>query len=392
MKTVAVIAEYNPFHNGHLRQLEYVKNTLKADRILVIMSGNFTQRGENAVMDKFTRATHAINAGADIVVELPTVFSLANAEIFATGAVKILSDLNIVDELCFGVESGLAEDYLKAGKIMLQESKELKNLIKEELESGVSPVKARFNAIKRANLEGFDEKLISSPNNILGLEYAKAVIKTGATFSLKTLTRDNIHNEKTLKKGITSATSIRESLKKKKTQALKKSMPLYVYKDLPIKPYDFSEVLMAKIYTEKREDMAGILDCTEGLENRIKALTKDNINLETALEKITTKRYTLSRVKRIITANLLGIKEKLVFKALETPLYAKILAVSEDKKDMISLLSEKSKIPILTRKKDFSEIKKTASLVLEIDILANDIYNLVSKNRTNEFYTKIIKK
>ena len=109
MKTVAVIAEYNPFHNGHLRQLEYIKKTLNADRILVIMSGNFTQRGENAVMDKFTRATHAIKAGADIVIELPTVFSLANAEIFATGAVKILSDLNIVDELCFGVESGSAD-------------------------------------------------------------------------------------------------------------------------------------------------------------------------------------------------------------------------------------------------------------------------------------------
>ncbi len=391
MKIVAVIAEYNPFHNGHLYQLNKIRQEFNADKILVIMSGNFTQRGENAVMDKFTRARHAIFAGADIVIELPAIFSVANAEIFASGAVKILKDLNVVDSLCFGVENGTAEEFLNAGQIMLKESKELKSLIKKELETGVSPVKARYNAIKKANLTGFDEKLIATPNNILALEYAKAVIKTGANFNLLPIVRDNIHNDTRLKKGITSATSIRASLQKKKTGALKKCMPKFVYKDLPKTPYDFSEILMAKLYTEDAENLAQILDCTEGLENRIKALIKDNINYGSALEKISTKRYTLARIRRIIVSNLLGIKEKLVFKALDTSLYAKVLAVSENSKDLISLLNEKSDIKILTRKKDFAEVKKQAQEVLNIDVLANDLYNLTSKNRTNEYFTEIVK-
>ena len=111
MSVCALIAEYNPFHNGHLRQINYIKNTLKADKIVVIMSGAFTQRGEPAVLDKHTRASHAIKAGADLVIELPTVFATANAEIFALGAVKTISQIPAIDTICFGVESGDTENY-----------------------------------------------------------------------------------------------------------------------------------------------------------------------------------------------------------------------------------------------------------------------------------------
>ena len=390
MKICAVIAEYNPFHNGHLKQINYVKENLGCDKLLVIMSGNFTQRGENAVMDKFTRATHAIKAGADMVIELPTVFATANAEIFATGAMKILNDLNCVDKLCFGVESGDVTDYLSAAKAMLNESKQLRQLIKEELETGVSHAKARFNAVKRAGLADLSEEIISSPNNILGLEYAKAKLKLSSPIELMPMIRTGDHNSTVLLKGITSASSIREQLKIKKVGKLKTNVPPFVFADLPEVPYDFSSLFMAQIYKNSAEDMAQICDCTEGLENRIKALTKDNTSLISALDKITTKRYTYARVKRIITANLLGITEKLIFKALDGDLYCKILAVKDDAKDMITYLCNNSKIPVLTRKKDYSEVKKIGVEALKIDELANDLMNLVSGKKQNEYQMLVI--
>ena len=177
MSVCALIAEYNPFHNGHLRQINYIKNTLKADKIVVIMSGDFTQRGEPAIMDKHERANHAIKAGADLVIELPTVFATANAEIFALGAVKIISQIPAIDSICFGIESGDTESYFSLAKAMLNESKEFKQLLKQGLDDGLSLAKAKFNAVKALNLSSADEKLISTPNNILALEYIKAILK-----------------------------------------------------------------------------------------------------------------------------------------------------------------------------------------------------------------------
>ena len=130
MKVCAVIAEYNPLHLGHLKQIEYVKNVLKAEKIIVIMSGNFTQRGEPAILDKFTRSKLALLAGADLVIELPTVFACNNAEVFAKGAINILNGLNVVDGICFGVESGSAEDYMLLASLLSNESKEFKKELK----------------------------------------------------------------------------------------------------------------------------------------------------------------------------------------------------------------------------------------------------------------------
>ena len=131
MKICACIAEYNPFHLGHLKHIEYMRYTLGAEKIIVVMSGNFTQRGEPAVLDKFTRARHAVLAGADLVIELPTVFATANAETFATGAINLINSLGVVDGLCFGVEGGSKFEYLTLAKAMLNESREYKKALKD---------------------------------------------------------------------------------------------------------------------------------------------------------------------------------------------------------------------------------------------------------------------
>ena len=383
MKICGIIAEYNPFHLGHLRQIDYVKNVLGAEKIVVIMSGNFTQRGEIAILDKFTRAKHAVIAGADLVIELPTVFATANAEIFAKGAINILSSLEIVDGICFGVESGSSEDYMSLAKAMNNETKEFKKFLKEKLDSGISLAKAKFETLKILGGE-FNESLISSPNNILGLEYVKAILSAKNDIKIFPLVRDNCHNDKTLKKGITSATSIREVVKQGKPKKTKKSLPPFVFRDLEKYPFDFEKLCLASIITAKSEDLAKILDCTEGLENRIKALSKDNHLLEQLVDKVSTKRYTKTRVQRIILSNLLGIEKDFVFDCLSSKLYAKVLAVNSENKDIIPLICANSSIPILTRKSDKNQLKKTALSCFEKDVLASDLFSLVSQKKVNE--------
>ena len=384
MKICAIIAEFNPFHLGHLKHLDFVKTTLGAEKIIVVMSGNFTQRGEPAILDKFTRARHAILAGADAVIELPTVFATANAEIFARGAVNIIDSLNVCDGICFGVESGNENAYYSLALAMNDESKEFKKSLKEHLDKGVSLAKAKFLALKDTSNEEFDESLISSPNNILGLEYTKAILKRESGLAIYPMLREGDHNDKALKKGITSATSIRDKVRNGEKRKVKGNVPPFVYKDLEEYPFSFDKMIMTKLLTTSTDELSKILDCTEGLENRIKALSKDNHSVETLVEKTSTKRYPQTRIRRILISNLLNIKSSFVFDALEHKLYAKILAVNSDSKDIISLLKEKSSIPLLTRKSDASVLKKTATKCFEIDTLACDLYSLATNTKLNE--------
>ena len=390
MRVCSTVAEYNPLHAGHLKHIEYMKNTLGAEKIIVIMSGDFTQRGEPAVLNKFTRAKHAVIAGADIVIELPTVFAVSNAEIFAKGAINIIDALNIADGLCFGAESGNKEDFLALASAMNNESKEFRKLLKANLEKGVSLAKARFETVKALYGGSLDESLISSPNNILGLEYTKALLKNKSRTEIFPMFREGDHNDTALKKGITSAASIRQFIKAARIKKLKKYLPAYVYKDLKDYPYSFDKITMSALVTATAESMRASPDCTEGLENRIKALSKDNRTVDDLVERATTKRYTSARIRRILTANLLRIKKDFTEDCLASPLYAKVLAANADSKDLLAEICQKSSIPVLTRKSDAAELRKTAAECFELDALANDLYNLAAGENNNENYILFI--
>lgn len=389
MKICACIVEYNPFHLGHSKHLDYIKNVLGANKIIAVMSGNFTQRGEPAVLDKFTRARHAILAGADMVIELPTVFATSNAEVFAKGAVSIIDSLGICENLCFGVESGTTENYIRLASALNDESKEFKKLLKENLETGVSLAKAKFNTVQ-ALYGDFDESLISTPNNILGLEYTKALLSLNSPTEIAPMLRTGDHNDKTLKKGITSATSIRQILKTGAIKKLKKNVPSFVFPDLKDYPYSYEKLAMASIVTKPAELIEKCPDCTEGLENRIKALAKGNLNLDALVDKVTTKRYTETRIRRIINANLLGITKDLVSDCLKAPTYAKVLAINEKSTDLLSLVSATSKIPLITRKSDTLSLKKTALKCYQLDELSTDLYNLITDDNKNHNQMLII--
>ena len=391
MKICFAVCEYNPFHNGHLYHLDYIKKEIKPDYIVIVMSGNFTQRGEIAVMDKYTRATHAIKAGADAVIELPTVFATANAEIFAKGAIKLINCCGGEKHICFGTESGEKTKLLSTAAALLEESREFKKLYKEELKTGVTAIKAKCAALEKMKVENLDFELLKTPNNILGIEYCKAILSSKADVEIHPVIRQGAaYNDDKMYKNLSSAAAIRKAVNDGKRRQIKKCVPDYVFRDLPAKLPDADDLIFFSAIKSTPKELERVLDCTEGLENRIKALTRDADGLDKLVEKIKTKRYTKTRLERILLANMLGIEESFVRKCLNSELYLKILAVNKDKLDVLSAIRGKNDVPVITRKSDCKKLSGVAKDCFLTDVDALEIFDFVAKTKTNEFEMKTV--
>ena len=392
MKFCAVICEYNPFHNGHAYQLNEIREKSGCDKILCLMSGNFTQRGEPAVFGKYTRATHAVLSGADIVLELPAAFAVSPAELFAEGAVHLLSSLPAVTALAFGCESGTKEDFLSAARALLNEDKSFKSALKENLKDGTSYIRARNAALLSTG--DVDEALISSPNNILGTEYCRALLSLGSKIEPLPLPRvGGGYADAEIKRNFSSATALRAVLgdeSKKARKALKNNLPACVFNDLVrYRPLPYGQIALAALLSSSSEAIASTPDCSEGLENRLKSLAKTNPDYSALLSKAVSKRYTLSRLKRILLENLLKIRLKDVRDYLKSPLYFKVLAVK--KAGAEETLAELSGgYPLIARKSDYSLLKKEALACFTTDLFAGDLYNALTGLYENEFQTLFV--
>ena len=369
MKFCSIICEYNPFHNGHLYQLQEAKRRSGADALLCMMSGNFVQRGEAAVLNKFTRAKHAVQAGADIVVELPTVFATSNAELFAKGAISILSAIPCVSSLCFGAENADGNSFLHAADLLNHEPKTVSEKLKANVASGMSYAKARANA-----WEGLlSTDLLCSPNNILGLEYTRAILEKNAAIEILPMERiGSGYNDERLQENYSSATAIRASIQRGVSCA--QNLPEFVQVDLPSRLEDTLDILEKyAVLSRSAEEIATTCDCTEGLEN---ALKKAALLPQTLAETLTSARYTTSRIRRIALQNLLQIEEKLVKESLQAPLYLRILAIRKERSDLLSALSSSS-LPILIRANDKDSLTGVAKKVYERDAFAEKVYDLL---------------
>ena len=388
MKFCAVICEYNPFHNGHKYQLEQIRRMSGCDRVLCLMSGNFTQRGDAAVFDKFTRARHAVENGADAVLELPAAFAVAPADVFASGAVHILSSIPAVSSLAFGCESGARQDFLQAAKATLCEDKLFKSLLKENMKDGTSYVKARTKTVLQLNRD-VDEALLTAPNNILGTEYCRAILAQNSKIEPLPIPRvGGGYADTSLLKEFSSASALRLALKdrgdKKTGKLLKGNLPASVFKDLDqCQETPYKQAAVCALLSSSPDDVMKCIDCSEGLENRLRAMAKSNPDYDAMLEKVVSKRYTLSRLKRILAQNFLGLARKDVRSYQESPLYCKVLAVS--RKDNAEILGELSKgsFPVLARKSDTGALKKEALACFETDVRANDLFSVLTGNFTN---------
>ncbi len=327
MKICGIICEFNPFHNGHAHIIAEARRLTKCDFVVCIMSGQFTQRGEVCRTDKFLKAKHAIYAGADAVIELPAPFAVAPAEIFAKGAVKLLCEMGDSLGLCFGTEKKEAEYFLAVAYNLTIESGNFKKILAEGLSQGMSYIKSYAAAFEAV---GGDPDLISSPNNILGVEYCKAGISCDKLIELKTVPR--------LSGGeYSSAHGIRE--KAANGEDFKAFMPDYAYADFCAATdceARFRQACADGVYFADKENMKRIYGCSEGLENRLKKLTEEyGGNYAVILENATSKRYTSARIKRIMTANLLGLYSDETEKFLKAELPLKVLAVKKECADRL---------------------------------------------------------
>ena len=368
----AIICEYNPFHNGHKFQIDTVKKD--ADAVICIMSGSFVQRGAPAVYDKWTRAEDAIINGADLVIELPTVYATQSAQRFAMGGVKLADSLGVVDMLAFGSECGDIKKLKECAEIL--NSEEFNAFIEKEMKEGTSFPVARTNILK-AHYSHIDDKLISNPNNILSIEYINAID------NIKSKIKPYTHKRNF---DFASASAIREKMDK--NEDVSSSVPTQVRKT-----YDkgiFDALVLHHFRKERLEALQNICDMSEGLENKFKKASQVSTTVEDLAESVKSKRYTRTRIDRIIVNSLLGIEEK---HTEISPQYIRVLAFNERGKSLLSDIKKKSSLPIITKVADAKPDNPDYEVMFEKDLLATDIYStLTNKKAGLDFLTSPIYK
>ena len=400
-KILAVIAEYNPFHNGHLYHLEKSKKIVDPDYSICIMSGNFCQRGDTSIIDKWSKAEIAIKNGFDLVIELPVIYSISSAENFAEGALKILNAFNNVT-LSFGSECGNINVLNKFANILYDEPNEYSTILSHELAKGISYPKARENALmlylndvrKYANV-------LSNSNNILGVEYLKAIKKLRSKVQPITVKRIGTdYNSLKVKDRLASATAIRNLIQN--NEDIVKLVPKTSFEILSENmKYGKTVNGLATfekeiIYTLRKmsvQEIGELQDVSEGLENLIKTAADSCNTLEDLINSIKSKRYTRSRIQRILLYALLDITKKDIQESYKVNPYIRVLGVSNHGKELLSEISKKrSKYPVITSVKKFmdSSNNKVLKNMLSKDILASNIYTLGYDydSKSNLDYTK----
>ena len=406
MSICAVICEFNPFHNGHKYLLDKAKELSGCDYIMCIMTGNFTQRGEPAVVDKQTRAKMALQNGADIVVQMPTYFNSTNAEIFALTGVKIANSFKDVTHLCFGSESGDITTIKELATLLATEPPVFKEQIRKNLNSGYSLGISKMRAIPEVinnkkviftNPEAA-KTLLNQPNNILAVEYVQALIKLKSHITPITIKLLK-HGSNEVNYPVSNATSIRKSIYESKR--------IYnIHKFLPTLAYDalaetlskcsvpnlktFGDLALYKMSTANIFALQQNYDVTEGIENRLIQMARENTDFDTFIELCSSKRFSASRLKRIVINSMLDIRTDFVQKiytVLHLP-YIKVLAV-KDKNSVLSSIKECKSIVVM-RKQDVMLAKKDefAKVLMYTEDRANALYSLlldISKEQKQSF-------
>lgn len=394
MSVLGIVAEYNPFHNGHKYHLDESKKLTGSQYSVCVMSGNFIQRGEPAIVDKFARARMALEAGIDLVIELPTVYALNTAELFSYGGIKILDSLGIVDNICFGSENGTIEELKTIADVLVDEPLEYKNILKKYLSLGLPFPSAREKAIEEYLGEGHYKTLIGTSNNILGIEYLKALKKCNSNINPHLIKRKaNDYNSKEITGDISSATSIRDNIfKTGNIESIKEQVPLSTYKILkenfdmqcgPISKEDFSKTIISIIRKLSVNELTNVFDVSEGLENKIKKSANNTSDIDNLISLIKSKRYTQTRIQRILFHILLGITKDF-YKEAEIaggPQYIRVLGFNENGRQLLNTAKKKSTLPIITKVAHFKNSDNSAlSKMLEYDIIATNLYNLAYNN------------
>lgn len=385
---VGIIAEYNPFHNGHKYHIEQARQLSGSKAAAVVMSGSFTQRGEPACTDKFTRAAWALSNGADIVFELPAVFTLASAERFAKGGVATLGMSGIVGSLSFGAEHADFELLQRLAHMSADESLFLKQRLDFYLSAGKSFPAARAAAY--ADVHGDEEltKAFFSPNNILGIEYIKAIEAGFPSMRVFPVMRRGAEHDSVQPRanGFASASALRAALDECDITLIQSCVPENVCREAmrlittlraPCTAAALSDAFIYAVRKLSLDGLEQLPDVSEGLENAIYREARNNTSYSDFLSAIKSKRYTAARLRRILSCALLGITKEMM-RSYPMPLYLRVLGVKRGSTALLSELSRTSSLPVVTCKADYDALNCEARAMLDIDLFAGELLGMAA--------------
>ena len=395
MKVTGIVAEYNPFHNGHKYQLEFAKEHLSSDYNVVVMSGDWVQRGAPAIYDKYSRAEVALKNGADMVIELPLIYSIASAEGFAKSAISLLNHTGIVNQLLFGGESTDLKLFSKASSILANEPDEFQTTLREKLSQGLSYPLARDYALRSCLT--LPEEFLSSPNNILGLEYCKALLTSDSSITPFVNKRiQNEYHDISIESNFASATAIRHVITKRAIgdesvsdvpELLSHVMPDESVDQasslVPIIREDFSLLLNKALFDNA--EYFNFTDCTDDISNKILNNRNSFESWKQFAELLKSKDLTHTRISRVLSHILLNVTDDLynLGASLDYAPYLRVLGWSKKGSELLPILKENCDIPIITTVSDAKDnLSPRRMQLLQKDIYAADIYSMVVSNKT----------
>jgi predicted nucleotidyltransferase len=380
MLITGIVSEYNPFHLGHAALISQTR-LAGATHIAAVMSGNFVQRGEPAVLSKWARARQALQCGVDLVIELPLPWALSGAEKFAFGSVALLDALG-ADTLSFGSESGNISDLEHAAQALL--SPALHEEIQSELKQGTTFAKARQTAICRL----FDEKtaqLLGEPNNILGIEYLKAAIKLKSKMNPFTMKRIGAeHDAQQTENGIASASHIRSLIQSEGNYAALMPEPAaeilkseIAAGSAPACSDRIERAILAKLRTMSREEFGALPDISEGLENRVYAAARKATTLDEVFDLVKSKRYTHARIRRIVLSAFLNLDSSM---SDGIPPYLRVIGFNARGIEILHSTKFTTKLPIITNSSDILSLDSKAKNMVELEGRSTDLFALCMPN------------
>lgn len=375
-KFVAIISEFNPFHNGHLYLVNQAKSLFPDHKIVAIMSGNFTQRGSIAIIDKSQRATHAIMNGIDIVIELPVPYATSSAELFAYGGVKLANSIKSCDALLFGSECGEINQLTSIARAKIDNNTIIEERLRDNLKQSICYPLALTEAIKSV-IDPKDIPALKGSNNILAIEYISSLIKLNSDIKPYTIKRQgNEYNDISLDSTLVSATAIRQaainsrSIQDYVPNCVAKSLCNSIQSDDLMFPFIVSHILRGNDYIRTIDDVS------EGLENLIYKAALSSFTYQDLVDNIKSKRFALTRIKRVLVNILLGITHDIKYKCFDEELIFKVLAINSNNLNSLDCFKQ---LPLITKYADYK--KCNSPYLINLNNHADAIYSQIAKQK-----------
>ncbi|GGD04096.1 nucleotidyltransferase [Enterococcus wangshanyuanii] len=371
MKSCGIIVEYNPFHNGHQYHAKMARELSQADVVIAVMSGNFLQRGEPAIIDKWTRTKEALSHGVDLVIELPFAYAVQSADYFARGGIKLLQALEC-DSLCFGTDDRSEMDYQKFGEFVKNHQAEIDQQYQTIKNNGMSYPQQMTEVFR--NIYPENGLNFSTPNHILGLSYAKENAHYDKPMVLYPLKREQAgYHDLKIHSQFASATAIRQAVFANELLGIRQVLPEQVSKDLEqasiVSWHDYWPLLKYKLISSSIEELQEIYQMKEGIEYRLKEAAKDTDSFSEFIEKAKTKRYTWTRLQRLATYILINANQQEI-EASWHHSHLHVLGFTERGQQYLKEKKKAVSLPLITK------VSKNLNDRLSVDIRSDQIYRL----------------